>query len=482
MQLSGAALLLCAAAAGLAVAPAPGPGPAAGRPGAERRAAAAGGGKERRAQFASWDEVNVIAHGLLQLGHGLKEHVDRTKGQMRELGSRLSAHNSSLGRLLRQAREAQERGERLRASVRELEGRGRHLLNLSEALRQRLEEVAADKAAIQGRLEQLEGRVRQALQARPAGNQSGKDLGALQSLMDAQNSRIEELLQKIKQQQYKLDKQNLQIKSLQSKVNLLIPLHLKDNKTQSLKWRINLKSLSLTNQTWNASGEPALAQKLPEDCHQLFLAGQQSSGVFQVQPAGSQPFKVYCDMTSEGGWTVIQRRTDGSVDFDQLWDAYKNGFGDLRGDFWLGLEKIHHLVQEGRYNLLIELEDWEGNSQVVQFVFSLGGESTAYTLNLLGPLSGELENSIGDFRQLPFSTRDRDHDLKADTNCAKHLSGGWWFSTCGHANLNGKYFRSIPRQRHERKQGIFWKTWKGRYYPLKSTTMKIQPAALEAEP
>lgn len=93
------------------------------------------------------------------------------------------------------------------------------------------------------------------------------------------------------------------------------------------------------------------------------------------------------------------------------------------GDFWLGLEKMHRLIQEGRFNLLIELEDWEGNSQVIQFVFSLSGESTAYTLSLLGPLSGELENAIGDFRQLPFSTRDRDHDLKADTNCAKHLSG-----------------------------------------------------------
>ncbi|NWY71942.1 ANGL4 protein, partial [Erithacus rubecula] len=376
--------------------------------------------------FASWDEVNVLAHGLLQLGHGLKEHVERTKGQLRELGGRLSAHNSSLGRLLRQAREAQERGERLRGSSRTAgasRGHGAHLTLPS------------------------------------------------QSLMDAQNLRIEELLQKIKQQQYKLDKQNLQIKSLQSKVNLLIPLH--HNKTQSPKWKINLKkSLNLTNQSQNG--------KLPEGCQQLFLAGQHSSGVFQVQPAGSQPFEVYCDMTAEGGWTVIQRRMDGSVDFDQLWDAYKNGFGDLRGDFWLGLEKIHHLVQEGKCNLLIELEDWEGNSQVVQFVFSLGGESTAYTLSLVGPLSGELENAIGEFRQLPFSTRDRDHDLKADTNCAKHLSGGWWFSTCGHANLNGKYFRSIPRQRHERKQGIFWKTWKGRYYPLKSTIMKIQPAALEA--
>lgn len=172
MQLGGAALLLCAA--GLAAAPAPAPGA-----GAERRAAAAAG-RERRAQFASWDEVNVLAHGLLQLGHGLKEHVERTKGQLRELGGRLSAHNSSLGRLLRQAREAQERGERLRGSVRELEGRGRQLLNLSEALRQRLEEVAADKDMIQGRLERLEGRVRLALQARPDGNQSARDLGALQ--------------------------------------------------------------------------------------------------------------------------------------------------------------------------------------------------------------------------------------------------------------------------------------------------------------
>lgn len=70
----------------------------------------------------------------------------------------------------------------------------------------------------------------------------------------------------------------------------------------------------------------------------------------------------------------------------------------------------------------------------------------------------------------------------ASTCLCVALAGGWWFSTCGHANLNGRYFRSIPRQRHERKQGIFWKTWKGRYYPLKSTTMKIQHAALEAEP
>uniref|UniRef100_A0A8C5EZG3 Angiopoietin like 4 n=1 Tax=Gopherus evgoodei TaxID=1825980 RepID=A0A8C5EZG3_9SAUR len=375
------------------------------------------GSKERKVQFASWDEVNVIAHGLLQLGHGLKEHVEKTKGQLGlasprpgEAGCPLPSPNA-----------------------------------LTPLCRQR----------VSGGLLPRRGG-----SASPGGCcPEGEAALGPRSLMDAQNARVEELLQKVKQQQYKLDKQNLQIKSLQSKVSS----------------RGHQRSKRVPRVA-SHGGHP-----LQLDCQQLFLAGERSSGVFQIQPLGSQPFKVYCDMTAEGGWTVIQRRLDGSVDFDQLWEAYRNGFGDLNSDFWLGLEKTYHIVQEGRYNLSIELQDWEGNSQLIQFLFSLGGENTAYTLSLLGPVSGELENALGDFRQLPFSTRDQDNDFKADTNCAKHLSGGWWFSTCGHANLNGKYFRSIPRQRHERKQGIFWKTWKGRYYPLKSTTLKIRPAELETE-
>lgn len=46
---------------------------------------------EPQPRFASWDEVNVLAHGLLQLGHGLREHVERTRGQLGALERRLGA-------------------------------------------------------------------------------------------------------------------------------------------------------------------------------------------------------------------------------------------------------------------------------------------------------------------------------------------------------------------------------------------------------
>lgn len=55
---------------------------------------------------------------------------------------------------------------------------------------------------------------------------------------------------------------------------------------------------------------------------------------------------------------MIQRRVDGSVSFDRSWREYKDGFGDLHSEFWLGNEHIHELSTQGDYSLRIHLEDW----------------------------------------------------------------------------------------------------------------------------
>ena len=53
-----------------------------------------------------------------------------------------------------------------------------------------------------------------------------------------------------------------------------------------------------------------------------------------------------CDMVTDGGgWMVIQRRiVNGDVNFTRDWNDYVNGFGDLNGEFWYGLDNIHYLT------------------------------------------------------------------------------------------------------------------------------------------
>ncbi|XP_054482836.1 angiopoietin-related protein 4 [Anoplopoma fimbria] len=427
--------------------------------------------KEKRVQYAAWDDVNVIAHGLLQLGQGLKEHVDKTKVQMRDISTKLKVFNRTVTELGKESQKLRVEGDALKARARGLEDREGQLLNVTAELREKAEEMQHERKAMSERMNRLEERVDSMLQGDAvlpdtnAGAKNSSDARSIQLMLEAQNKRIDDLMERIRLQQEKLDKQNVRIRTLQSQV-------------QQTRQRPSSRS-----------GNTGIAEQhdspveMASDCHELFLRGESLSGVYTIQPINAEPFKVFCEMTADGGWTVIQRRQDGSVDFDQRWQAYEKGFGSLNGEFWLGLEKTHAIAKDAGYILNIQLSDWSGDVASVRFPFQLGGEETKYSLKIQKTDAySSLESSLGTDATsgLPFSTHDQDNDQKNDTNCAKHLSGGWWFSNCGRSNLNGRYFQTPPpKQRDQRKQSIFWKTWRGRYYPLKSSMMMIAPAVIE---
>ena len=84
--------------------------------------------------------------------------------------------------------------------------------------------------------------------------------------------------------------------------------------------------------------------------------------MYTINPDSGNAMQVLCDMTTNGGgWTVFQRRLNGSVDFYRDWSSYKNGFGDLHDEFWLGNDNLHRLTAAGSVSLRVDLEDFEGN-------------------------------------------------------------------------------------------------------------------------
>lgn len=90
------------------------------------------------------------------------------------------------------------------------------------------------------------------------------------------------------------------------------------------------------------------------------MSGVDMSGVYPIKLSTGLVLNVYCDMdTAQGGWTVIQRRQDGAVNFTRRWDDYAFGFGNVNGEFWLGNENIHILTRETNYTLRIDLWDWD---------------------------------------------------------------------------------------------------------------------------
>ncbi|XP_052039834.1 angiopoietin-4 [Apodemus sylvaticus] len=214
---------------------------------------------------------------------------------------------------------------------------------------------------------------------------------------------------------------------------------------------------------------------LYQDCAEIKRSGVNTSGVYTIHGANmAKPLKVFCDMeTNGGGWTLIQQRKDGSIDFQRTWEEYKEGFGNVAREHWLGNEAVHRLTSRTAYLLRVELQDWEGRQTSIQYEnFQLGSERQWYSLSVNDSSSSAgRKNSLAP-QGTKFSTKDVDND-NCMCKCAQMLSGGWWFDACGLSNLNGIYY---PVQQHLHKiNGIRWHYFRGPSYSLHGTRMMLRP-------
>ncbi|XP_071837403.1 uncharacterized protein [Apostichopus japonicus] len=168
----------------------------------------------------------------------------------------------------------------------------------------------------------------------------------------------------------------------------------------------------------------------PIDCSDLYAANRTNNGAYTIYPAGNSGFEVYCEMSS-GGWTILQRRTSSSVNFYQNWNEYKNGFGILTGDHWIGNDKIYSLTKQTNtnYELLIEKTNTEGSTYHSRYSsFSISNEGDKYQLSL-GDYDGNAgNNAMGANSGHRFSTHDQDNDGSSTFDCAEKHRGGWWYA------------------------------------------------------
>ncbi|KAK7130161.1 hypothetical protein R3I93_019710 [Phoxinus phoxinus] len=312
---------------------------------------------------------------------------------------------------------------------------------------------------------------------------------------DSDNSiNVQQMQVKMNRMSSSLKNARVQINSLQGRLEELNLLNLQnvedivDRKVENITGMVNKISSTCTANCPGQQQLQHLSKFTARDCSDISVLGQRTNGVYQMTPdPRNDSFPVYCEMESFGsGWTVLQRRINGSVSFNRTWADYKNGFGNPKGEFWLGNDKIHLLTKTKDMILRIELEDFEGTRGYAKYEqFYVANEFLRYRLSVSG-YSGTAGNALQfskhfNHDQKFFTTPDRDNDMYPSGNCGAYYGSGWWFDACMSANLNGKYYKAKYKGKRD---GIFWGSWHNltsEYYPtnyrqtFKNVKMMIRP-------
>ncbi|XP_064601229.1 ficolin-3-like [Liolophura sinensis] len=180
------------------------------------------------------------------------------------------------------------------------------------------------------------------------------------------------------------------------------------------------------------NGEP-LNSRSPEVFHALYTEGYRENGVYRVLLPGKKLGLVWCDFeysddSSGRGWMVVQRRINGELDFNKTWEEYRQGFGDLSSEFWLGNEYIWPLLNSSKFSIYVKI--FLGGNQTSNFSLSdnannyLCSEAEDYQLYYDDVTYRPFASSQYPLSGSTFMTWDR---KQLRPGCPP-LDGGWWYS------------------------------------------------------
>ncbi|XP_046376670.1 fibrinogen-like protein 1 isoform X1 [Haliotis rufescens] len=207
-------------------------------------------------------------------------------------------------------------------------------------------------------------------------------------------------------------------------------------------------------------------ERLMTDCSDgvSYYSGKHDKYLMQPSLA-PRPFTVYCEM-HYGGRTMFLRQKAGNENFNRSWKDYKQGFGDVTGDHWLGNDYIHYISSSRKHSLLVEIVTNSGFNQYYMQDFSVGDESSKYRLSFGHHFTHDqaavmLEDCLGPLLGSSFSTTDQDNDNSA-RNCAQDFQSGWWFKDCSTCNPTGVYEASpVGGQAGGADSDLHWTPGKG---------------------
>lgn len=234
-----------------------------------------------------------------------------------------------------------------------------------------------------------------------------------------------ELMSKLKNQQDEITTNEITIKAKDDEIAKL-KTNLKSNeiklneiaeyKTKMSAYELQIKKLgqNITDLHLKIKNKDNKTQIIPTD-NQIRIYIPYGTTTKLMHVPGVEPFEPTLEDKIAGpGWIVIQRRFDGTVDFDRDLVTYQDGFGDSNGEFWLGLEKMHRITTQKQHELYIHIVDYDGDTHYARYDnFVVGSKVEEYQLKSLGVYLGDAGDMMRMSEKVNFWV------------CPKYKNG-WW--------------------------------------------------------